>query len=181
MNTVLTILSIIALLIAAICLIALFMSESYSIEREMTIDKPRQIIFDYIKLTRNHAYFNKWWMMDPNLRVDYRGTDGDYGFIAAWDSDAKGVGSGEQETIMVKDGSQIDYEVRFFRPFEAVCYSTISTQALSGDQTMVRWTFKGERTFGMRMMHLLLNIKKMLGKDLETSLTNLKTMMEKKA
>jgi hypothetical protein len=180
MNTILIILSIIALLIAAICIIALFMSESYTIEREMAINQPKQVIFDYLKLTRNHANFNKWWMMDPNMRVDYRGTDGVAGMIAAWDSDAKGVGAGEQETVKVKEGLQLDYEIRFFKPFKAVCYATISTQSLSGDQTMVKWLFKGQRTFGMRIMHLLLNIKKMLGKDLEISLTNLKAIMEKR-
>jgi hypothetical protein len=180
MNTLLIILSILALIIAAICLIALCMSEDYLIEREVVINRSNHDVFDYVKITRNHIYFNKWWMNDPNLQVEYKGNDGTVGLIAAWNSEDKGVGAGEQETIRIQDGSVIEYEIRFFKPFESVSYSVINTMPLSTDQTKVKWAFKGKRAFSMRIFHLLLNIKKVLGKDLETSLSNLKNILEKK-
>jgi hypothetical protein len=34
-------------------------------------------------------------MMDPNAKMEYKGTDGTVGFISAWDSKIKYVGKGE--------------------------------------------------------------------------------------
>ena len=36
-------------------------------------------------------------MMDRNVKKSFKGTDGTVGFVAAWDSDNKKVGKGEQE------------------------------------------------------------------------------------
>ena len=65
-------------------------------EREITIKKPRHEVFDYIKIPKNQENYNKWVMMDPNLKKDFRGTDGTVGFVFAWHGN-KQAGEGEQE------------------------------------------------------------------------------------
>ena len=45
--------------------------------------------------------------MDPNIKTDFRGTDGTVGFISAWDSNnIKNVGKGEQEILNMVDGGR---------------------------------------------------------------------------
>jgi hypothetical protein len=116
--------------------------------------------------------------MDPGMKKDYKGTDGTVGFVYSWDSNNKNVGKGEQEIIKIDD-KRIDYEIRFKKPFEGISTAYLATEAVSPNQTKVTWEFKGIRNYPMKIMHLLLNLKKMLGKDLATGLATLKTVLEK--
>ena len=99
MNTLTIILLIIVVLIIVILIRASMLENEYTIEEEIVIDKPKQEVFDYIKFLKNHSNFNKWVMIDPNMKKEYKGTDGTVGFVYKWDSDNKQVGKGEQEKI----------------------------------------------------------------------------------
>ena len=54
------ILIIIAIVIAALLVIGLFTKKEYTVSREITINKPKQEVFDYIKHLNNQQYFNTW-------------------------------------------------------------------------------------------------------------------------
>lgn len=179
MSTLLIILFVLAAVILILLIIAASTSNEYTIERTIIINKPKQTVFDYVKYLKNANHYNKWVMADPNLGKTYTGIDGVTGFISAWDSDMKQVGKGEQEIIDVKEGERVDYEIRFEKPFRGTSFAHISTEAVSDNQTKVKWVFNGIRNFTMKIFHLLFNLKKVLGKDLAASLLNLKTVLEK--
>ncbi len=114
--------------------------------------------------------------MDPNMKKDFRGTDGTVGFVYAWDGN-KNAGKGEQEIKNITEGERVDVEVRFEKPFEGIATAPIITEAVSENQTKVKWGMKGKSKYPMNFMNLFMN--NMLGKDLETSLTTLKSILEK--
>jgi Polyketide cyclase / dehydrase and lipid transport len=174
-----TILIIVLILISIPFILALFMPEGYLIEKQITINRPNQAVYDYIKMLRNSSNYNKWVMMDPNMKKEYRGTDGTVGFVYTWDSTNRNVGQGEQEIIKLLDGQRVDYEIRFIRPFQGVSYAWLTTESTSPNQTIVNWSFRGMRNYTMKVMHNVLNLKKILGRDLQTSLNNLKSVLEK--
>lgn len=105
--------------------------------------------------------------------------DGTVGFIAAWDSDNKEVGKGEQEIINLVEGDRIDLKLRFKKPFEAEDDAYLITQKISDNETNVIWGFKGKMNYPMNFMLLFMNMEKMLGDDLQTGLVDLKTILEK--
>ncbi|WP_254500404.1 hypothetical protein, partial [Salmonella enterica] len=72
-------------------------------EREITINKSRQEVYDYIKYLKNQNNFSKWAKMDPAMKTEFRGTDGTVGFVSAWESAKKDVGKGEQEIKNLTD------------------------------------------------------------------------------
>ena len=118
-------------------------------------------------------------MADPNLKKNFAGTDGTVGFVYSWESEMKNVGQGEQEIIGITDGEKIDYQIRFIKPFKGISASSLILSAASSEQTKITLTFSNERSYGMRIFHFLFNLRKVLGKDLQTSLVNLKTVLEK--
>jgi uncharacterized protein YndB with AHSA1/START domain len=179
MNILLIILVVIVVIIAIILIAAAFTSKEYVIEREITINKPNQEVFNYIKFLKNADQYNKWVMTDPNLKKDFKGTDGTVGFTYYWDSANKNVGKGEQEITKIIEGERVDYEIRFIKPFEGTSVAYITTQTVSQNQTKVTWVFKGMRNYPMKIVQMLFNLKKVLGKDLQTSLFNLKNVLEK--
>src|SRR5262245_55746209 len=95
-------------IIALALIAALFMKKDYNNEREITINKPKEQVFNYIKYLKNQDNFSKWASMDPDMKKDYRGTDGSVGFVSTWDSDKKDVGKGEQEIKKMTEGERID-------------------------------------------------------------------------
>jgi uncharacterized protein YndB with AHSA1/START domain len=179
MNIVIIILLVIAGLIALLLVVALFVKKEYAVERQITISKPRQSVFDYVKHLKNQDNYNKWVMMDPNARRSFKGTDATVGFVSAWDSDKKNVGKGEQEIKRIKEGERIDLEIRFEKPFKGISPVYMITETVSDNSSKVRWGFAGKMAYPMNVMLLFVNFPELLGKDLETSLTSLKTQLEK--
>jgi uncharacterized protein YndB with AHSA1/START domain len=160
-----------------VLLAALVMKKEYTIEREITINKPKADVFNYVKLLKNQEHYNKWTMMDPNAKREYKGTDGTVGFVLSWDSQNKNVGQGEQEITKLAEGERIDIDLRFVRPFKSEAKTHMVTEQISETQTKVKWVFEGKSPYPMNIM--IPAMDNMLGKDLATSLDNLKAVMEK--
>lgn len=158
---------------------ALFVKKQYAVEREITINKPKQQVFEYVKYLKNQDNYSVWANMDPNMKKDYKGTDGTVGFVSAWDSEKSDVGKGEQEIKKITEGERIDFELRFIKPFESTEPAYMITESVADNQTKVKWGFSGEMKYPMNLMLLFMNMEEMIGKDLENGLQNLKTTLEK--
>jgi hypothetical protein len=167
----------VAIVVALLLVIALFVRKEYEVKREITINKPVPEVFDYIKYQKNMDNYNKWVMVDPNMKKDYTGTDGTVGFIYAWDS-AKDAGKGELEIKNLDPDNTINLEIRFVRPFESIGLTEMSTMPVSDHETLLKWGMSGRTPYPMNLMNLF--IDGMLGKDLEESLNRLKGIVENK-
>lgn len=171
------ILLIITGLIALLFIIAFFSSKEMNIEKSIVINQPKEKVFDYIKYMKNHENFNVWMQMDPDMKKELKGTDGQTGFVYAWDSDKKkNMGAGEQEIKKMVPNSTVEYEIRFFRPMQDVAKAVMTTSS-SGNQTLVNWGFYSSMKFPMNIMKPM--IQNMLGNNLVTGLENLKSTLEK--
>jgi hypothetical protein len=163
-------------------LTALFTRKDYALTRHTTINKPKEEVFGYLKLLRNSDHFNKWTMVDPKARKTYTGTDGTPGFIYAWNSEETGIG--EQQITKIVPGNsttegRVEYKIRFIKPFEGVAETHIAAIPLEAGQTKVEWAFASEMMYPMNIVLLFIDMEDFLGKDLDTSLTNLKNLLEK--
>ncbi|MCB9310637.1 MAG: SRPBCC family protein [Lewinellaceae bacterium] len=165
-------------LIVLLLVVGAFAKKDYTVTREVVVNKPIGDVFNYIKLLKNQDNFSVWAAMDPAMKKSYRGEDGQVGFVSAWDSDNKNVGQGEQEIIAINDGSRIDYELRFMKPFEAKNKAYLTTEAAGDNATKVVWGFEGHMAFPSNLMLLFMNFDEMLGKDLQGGLDNLKKVVE---
>ena len=98
MNTLITILLILAGIIALLLIIAHFLKKEHYVRREIIINAPRQKVFDFLRLLKNQEKFNKHAMTDSDRKKEFKGTDGTIGFIYAW-SGNKDAGIGEKEIV----------------------------------------------------------------------------------
>ncbi len=178
MSIVFTILLVIIALIALVLLVAIFSKKSYSIQRDIIINQPGAVVFDYTRFLKNQDHFNKWIQKDPNLKPDFRGTDGAVGFVYAWEGNKK-VGKGEQEIMAIEDQKRLDIEIRFEKPFEGISATVFTTESLSANETRFGWSITSEMKYPMNAMLLFINIDKMLGRDLSENLGMLKAILEK--
>lgn len=170
---------VIAIIIALPLITALFVSKEYAVVRETTINKSKTEVFEYVKYLKNQDNYSVWAKKDPDMRKDYKGTDATVGFVSSWESDMEEVGKGEQEITKIEEGKRIDYELRFIEPFEAKDHAYMTFESVSDSLTKVQWGFHGKMKYPMNIMLLFINMEEMLGKDLDTGLTNLKGILEK--
>lgn len=164
-------------LLALPLIIALFMGKDYQLEREITIHKPKQVVFDYIKYLKNQNNYSTWNLMDPKMKQTYTGTDGAVGFVSAWESDKMGIG--EQEIKKIDEGNRIDGELRFKGTFASVAPVYMTTVAVNDSVTQVKWGMSGSMAYPMNFMQVFMSMDKMIGTEYEKSLQNLKTILEK--
>jgi len=166
----------ILILIAIPLIIALFVTKDYAVEKEIIINKPKQEVFDYVKLLKNQDHYSEWVRMDPKMKKEFRGTDGTVGFVYAWDGNSD-AGKGEQEIMKITEGERIDVEIRFEKPMGGVGNAPIILESVSGEQTKVRWGMNGKSKYPFNFMNLFMD--KMMGGVLEKSLNTLKANIEK--
>lgn len=179
MEIFLGILIILAGIIVLFLVIGIFIRQDYSIAKEIIIDRPKSVVFNYLKLLKNQKNFSVWSSLDPGMNTEFRGTDGYEGFVSKWDSANKNVGKGEQEIIKIVDGERIDYEIRFLKPFKSTSWAYLTTSSVDENHTRVRWGFTGKMKYPSNITLLFMNMEKMVGNDLESGLRNLKPLLEK--
>jgi len=171
-----TILLVLAGIIALLLLIALFMKREHFVNREIIINAPRQKVFDYIKLLKNQDEFNKHAMAGPDRKREFKGTDGTVGYIYAWSGD-KNAGVGEKEIKNIIDGKRIETEIRFVKPMKATANIIMETESLSDNQTKVSWSNAGTLIYPINIMIPMM--EKHVVKDMDISLSTLKNILEK--
>ncbi|MGV3630350.1 MAG: SRPBCC family protein [Bacteroidota bacterium] len=168
---------IVAALIVTPLVMALILPKEFVVISEIVIEKPEDEVFDYVTHLKNQKHYSKWIMADPKIQMDYHGKDGTAGFIAAWKSNIKNVGAGEQEITKIIEGQGYDVEIRFEKPLKAVSHASIRIKALSDYQTQVTTTFVTRTAFPMNAMTAVM--KTTLLKDMDQNSANLKKVLEK--
>lgn len=162
-------------LVVLFLVIAYFTPREFSLSKSVTIDAPREKVYEYIRLLKSQEKYSVWVMTDPNIAMQYIGTDGAVGATSSWKSEMKNVGVGAQTITALVPNEKMTVEIRFEKPMKATNYADTTLETVGG-QTKVTNTFYGTSKFPMNITNLFLD--KMIGGDIETNLTNLKKIME---
>jgi len=176
MHILITILLVMAAIIALLLIIALFMKKEHYVKREIMINAPLQKVFDYIKLLKNQDEFNTGAMEDPNRKREFKGTDGTAGYIYAW-SGNKNAGEGEKEIKNIIDGKRIEMEIRFVKPMKTSATIIMETDSLSDNQTKASWSNAGTLKYPINIMIPM--VERQVAKGMDDSLLTLKNILEK--
>lgn len=177
MSIINTILLGLACILLVLLIVAALVKKDFRLEKQVVINKPKQQVYNYMKMIRNQEQYSVWVMKDPNIKLVYTGTDGTVGFKSAWESNDKNVGIGEQEIIKLNEGESMDVEIRFQKPFVATNYAHNELTAISDAQTKLVQAFTGSSKYPMNIMNLFMD--SLVGKAMQQNLENLKNNIEK--
>ncbi|HTL06953.1 MAG TPA: SRPBCC family protein [Chitinophagaceae bacterium] len=179
MSILAVIITVILVLVALFFIVALFTKKAYAVERSVVINRPQQEVFEFIRYLKNQDQYSVWNNIDPGMKKTYQGTDGNPGFMYAWDSNNKKAGKGEQEIVSVEPNKQLNMRIHFIKPFEGLADAYMRSEMAGQGQTRVSWGLSSTMKYPMNIMLAFINMDTMLGKDLATSLQQLKTILEK--
>lgn len=156
-------------IIALILITALIAPKEFSGQSEITIQKPKQEVYNYIKFLKNQENYGIWHRLDPNMKVREEGVDGMVGFTYKWQSDNRMVGNGRQVITKLIEGESMESAL-YIEDFEEPAKSLITLTEQSPNQTLVQWQVVGKSPYPFNIMNLFFN----MDKDFETGLINLK-------
>ena len=114
--------------------------------------------------------------MDPALQRKFSGAEAGKGAVYAWEGNKK-VGQGRMEITESSPPSRLRIKLDFIKPFEGHNFTEFTFVPRAGG-TDVTWTMTGPRPFMMKVMGTFCNMDKMIGKDFEAGLANLRTLAE---
>ena len=169
--------AVLAIAIVIILILASTKPATFSVRRSAVVQAPAEAIFPLINNFHQWARWSPWEKRDPAMKRDYSGAESGKGAVYAWDGN-KNVGSGRMEILDVSVPSKIVIKLDFLKPFEA--HNTAEfTMLPQGDATNLTWAMHGPLVFMAKVMHVFINMDKMIGKDFEAGLANLKSLAEK--
>jgi hypothetical protein len=121
--------------------------------------------------------WSPWEKLDPAMTRIFAGPASGKGAIYEWEGNKK-VGKGRMEILDVEPNTQLRIKLDFLSPFEAHNIAEFTIENC-GDSIRIVWTMYGPASFALKVMHLFMNMDKMVGKDFENGLENLKNLAEK--
>jgi uncharacterized protein YndB with AHSA1/START domain len=168
---------ILAIAIAVVLILTATKPNTLRVQRAVSIKAPAERIFSLISDFQQWRSWSPYEQKDPAMKRTYGGAERGKGAVYAWDGD-KNVGSGRMEILEALAPSKIVIKLDFFRPFEG--HNTAEfTMLPQGDGTHVTWLMHGPANFMSRLIQVFMNLDRMIGRDFEAGLANLKTITEK--
>lgn len=152
------------------------MPENYVVEREQRIHASPAAVQERIVDFRRWQAWSPWEDVDPALRRSYSGAPSGVGAVYEWEGNRK-AGKGRMEITSVEPDRSVAVDLQFLKPFKARNVTTFTTEQ-QGDDTLVRWSMTGPRTFMTRVMGIFSSMDKMIGPDFEKGLDRLKADAE---
>lgn len=177
MKKVFKVIGLILLLIIAFVLIAgLFISRDFHFERSVTINAPKEVVWENIRLLENMDKWSPWKEHDPNMQQSFEGVDGLPGAKQSWKGN-KEVGSGSQEIIKVDPLKRLETKLRFLEPFESEADAYFNLKDEAGGVN-VTWGFDSKFPYPMNVSRLFMNMDDAMDKEFNKGLGKLKTICE---
>jgi hypothetical protein len=166
-----------AIAIAVVLILAATKPNTLRVQRAISVKAPADRIFPLINDFHQWRTWSPYENKDPAMKRSYDGADSGKGAVYAWEGN-NNVGSGRMEILEASVPSMIKIKLDFFKPFEG--HNTAEfTMLPQGDVTNLTWTMVGPAVFMSKLMRVFINLDRMIGRDFEVGLANLKKLAEK--
>jgi len=172
-----TIAIVVVLLIAALLAYAATKPDTFRVQRAASIKAPPAKIFALLNDFHRWDAWSPWEKKDPAMKRTFGTATSGKGAVYAWEGNRE-VGQGRMEIAESVPPSRVAIKLDFVKPFEAhnLVEFTLEPQ---GDSTNVTWAMRGPNPYFAKVMQSFFSMDKMVGKDFETGLANLKALAEK--
>jgi uncharacterized protein YndB with AHSA1/START domain len=167
---------VIIVLVAGVLILAAFKPDTFRIQREASIKAPPEKIFALINDFNRWGAWSPWEKKDPAMKRTFGATTSGKGAVYAWEGN-KDVGQGRMQIAESVPSSKVALNLDFVKPFEAHNL-VVFTLEPKGDATNVTWAMQGHTPYFAKIIHVFVNMDKMVGKDFEAGLANLKAAAE---
>ena len=150
--------------------------DAFRIERSATIAAPPAAVFTLVNDFHQWARWSPWEKLDPQMQKTFEGAPAGVGASLHWSGNKK-AGEGRMTITESKPEERVVTALQFIRPFAAHNVSEFALAPGPGG-VAVTWAMTGRNNFMLKAFGLFANMDKMIGKDFEEGLANLKRVAE---
>jgi len=151
---------------------------SFRISRSTLVAAPPEAVFAEVNDLRRWNDWSPWAKLDPQIEQIYEGPPTGIGGVSRWKGNAQ-VGEGRMEITESVPPECVTIQLDFIKPFQARNFAQFVFESQGHHQTLVTWAMSGKKNFMMKLFHLLMNMDKMLGKQFDQGLSQLKKVAER--
>ncbi len=170
-------LAIAIVVVVGFLVMGLVMPKDITVSRTATMHAPKDVVFNQMSNFKNWTNWSPWYKMDPGVKMTYTGTDGAAGAAYHWEGDEKKSGAGDMKCVGI-NGTAMNYEVAFTKPNHGQANGVLKADDAGNGTTTATWSFTMHMPFPFNAMTVFMNMDKMLGKDFEDGLANMKGYVE---
>ncbi|MDO9406185.1 MAG: SRPBCC family protein [Polaromonas sp.] len=175
-------LSVAVLLLLAIGIVLLLAArkpDAFRVERSTVIQAPPVRVFALVNDLPAWRAWSPYEKKDPAMQRSYSGPSSGVGAAYAWEGNGQ-VGQGTMKIVQSVPAERVSLQLDFIKPFEGHNIADFSfVPEANGQATRVTWAMHGPAPFVSKIMQVLMDFDKMIGRDFETGLADLKTAAEK--
>ncbi len=148
----------------------------FHVERSVIVLGLPEQIFPLINDFHRWKEWSPHLKYDPNMVVTFTGTEYGAGAVYEWSGKGK-AGAGRMEIVKVSEPMRVSMTLDISKPVKGhnkVIFSIDPTD----DGTLVTWAMDGKNSFIVKLVGQFIDMDKMIGKDFEEGLLNIKTLVE---
>lgn len=150
--------------------------DTYRVERSAEIAAPAPAVFEAVSDFKHFRDWSPWEKRDPNMKRTLSSPSAGVGASYAWEGN-KDVGKGKMTFTETTPPSRVRERLEFLEPFPNTADVTFDVAAGSSG-TKITWSMEGKNNFVGKIFGLFMDMDKMIGKDFEEGLANLKRLVE---
>jgi hypothetical protein len=166
-----------AVALVGVLIAAATRSDTFRVQRSASIKAAPDRIFPLINDLHRFNGWNPFERKDPNLKRSYSGAQSGKGAAYAFAGNGE-VGRGTIEIIASAPASKVTMTLHMLEPFETRNTVDFILQP-KGDMTEVTWAMHGPVPYLAKIIHLFIDMDRMVGGEFEAGLASLKAIAEK--
>jgi uncharacterized protein YndB with AHSA1/START domain len=150
---------------------------TFHIERSIVMTASPAAAFAQVNDFHAWQAWSPWEKLDPAMQRTFSGAQSGEGAVYSWKGNSD-VGAGRMEILEVVPAQKVAIKLDFSEPMESSSITNFTLQP-QGTATTVTWNMSGPMPFLSKVMSVFASMDKMIGKDFEKGLSQLKAEAEK--
>lgn len=151
--------------------------DTFRVERRAVFKASPEAVFDQFNDLAAWQAWSPWAEKDPNAKGTFGPSSAGEGAWFAWDGD-KNVGAGKMTIIEAERPKKVAMRLDFERPFKGTNRADFDIRPVEGG-TEVVWAMTGPALLITKIMDMLMNMDRMIGKDFERGFQKLRGIVER--
>ena len=142
--------------------ISLLFPKKIVIVRAGKINAPKAMVMQQIRYFRNWPNWSPWIAIEPTVKMEYGGKDGDLNSYYKWRGDETGEGKMTNISVMQ---DQLNYTLEFIKPWKGKADGYISTKSINEKSTYLVWSMTIESKYPLNVFNFV--TEKIVSDDFE--------------
>ena len=167
-----------AVVIGALLIVGATQPRSITASRSILINAPKDSVFTQMVHFKNWPNWSPWSRLDTSMKNEFTGVDGQPGSVYHWMGDERKTGEAEITNMKVT-GTEMQFSFKLIKPEAPGATGTLSAVDTVGG-TKATISFTNHYDYPWNAIIIFTNLDKLMSKDLENAMKNLKQVAEKK-